>query len=84
MDPLYDQSLRIGHAVATSRPIELLDQLSQGEKTVQTLAEQSVGDVAHPSWRASMANVVAGGPNDCGPGVGTRQPQRNGTRPGHG
>jgi len=40
-DPLYAQFARIGHAVASPRRIELLDLLSQGEKTVETLAEQS-------------------------------------------
>lgn len=40
-DPLYAQFARIGTAVASPRRIELLDLLSQGEKTVETLAEQS-------------------------------------------
>jgi rhodanese-related sulfurtransferase len=40
-DPLYAQFARIGHAVASPRRLELLDLLSQGEKTVETLAEQS-------------------------------------------
>ncbi len=40
-DPLYAQFARIGHAVASPKRLELLDLLSQGEKTVETLAEQS-------------------------------------------
>ena len=40
-DALYEQFARIGHAVSTPKRVELLDLLSQGEKTVETLAEQS-------------------------------------------
>lgn len=40
-DPLYTQFARIGHAVASPKRLELLDLLSQGEKTVETLAEQA-------------------------------------------
>jgi rhodanese-related sulfurtransferase/DNA-binding transcriptional ArsR family regulator len=40
-DPLYAQFARIGNAVASPRRIELLDLLSQGEKTVEMLADQS-------------------------------------------
>ena len=40
-DPLYAQFARIGHAVASPKRIELLDLLSQGERTVERLAEQS-------------------------------------------
>jgi rhodanese-related sulfurtransferase len=40
-DPLYEQFARIGNAVASPKRIELLDLLSQGEKTVEALAEQS-------------------------------------------
>ena len=39
-DALYAQFARIGHAVASPKRIELLDLLSQGEKTVEQLAEQ--------------------------------------------
>ena len=38
-DALYTQFARIGHAVASPKRIELLDVLSQGEKTVESLAE---------------------------------------------
>lgn len=37
-DPLYAQFARIGHAVSSPRRIELLDLLSQGEKSVEELA----------------------------------------------
>ena len=40
-DPLYAQFAHIGHAVASPKRIELLDLLAQGEKTVETLGEQS-------------------------------------------
>jgi rhodanese-related sulfurtransferase len=40
-DPLYAQFARIGHAVSSPKRLELLDLLSQAEKTVETLAEQS-------------------------------------------
>lgn len=38
-DALYAQFARIGHALASPKRIELLDLLSQGEKTVEALAE---------------------------------------------
>jgi rhodanese-related sulfurtransferase len=40
-DPLYAQFARIGHAVSSPKRLELLDLLSQGEKSVETLAVQS-------------------------------------------
>jgi rhodanese-related sulfurtransferase len=40
-DPLYAQFARIGHAVSSPKRIELLDLLSQGEKTVEQLATQA-------------------------------------------
>jgi rhodanese-related sulfurtransferase len=48
-DPLYTQFARIGHAVASPKRIELLDLLSQGEKTVEELAEQSAASVKNTS-----------------------------------
>ena len=48
-DPLYAQFARIGHAVASPKRIELLDLLSQGEKTVEQLAEQSATPVKNTS-----------------------------------
>jgi rhodanese-related sulfurtransferase len=48
-DPLYAQFARIGHAVASPKRIELLDLLSQGEKTVEQLAEQSAASVKNTS-----------------------------------
>lgn len=48
-DPLYAQFARIGHAVASPKRIELLDLLSQGEKTVEQLAEQSGASVKNTS-----------------------------------
>jgi rhodanese-related sulfurtransferase/DNA-binding transcriptional ArsR family regulator len=48
-DPLYAQFARIGHAVSAPKRLELLDLLAQGEKTVETLAEQSATPVKNTS-----------------------------------
>lgn len=48
-DALYAQFARIGDALASPRRIELLDLLSQGEKTVETLAEQIATPVKNTS-----------------------------------
>ncbi|HUF25564.1 MAG TPA: metalloregulator ArsR/SmtB family transcription factor [Gemmatimonadaceae bacterium] len=48
-DPLYAQFARIGHAFAAPRRIELLDLLSQGEKTVEQLAEHSATPIKNTS-----------------------------------
>jgi rhodanese-related sulfurtransferase len=48
-DPLYAQFARIGHAVSAPKRIELLDLLGQGEKTVETLAEQTATPVKNTS-----------------------------------
>lgn len=48
-DPLYTQFARIGHAVAAPKRIELLDLLSQGEKTVEELAEASSTPIKNTS-----------------------------------
>ncbi|MGQ0702217.1 MAG: ArsR/SmtB family transcription factor [Gemmatimonadales bacterium] len=48
-DPLYAQFARIGHALASPVRIELLDLLSQGEKTVEALAEQANASLKNTS-----------------------------------
>jgi len=48
-DPLYAQFARIGHAVASPVRLELLDLLAQGEKTVETLAEQAGAGIKNAS-----------------------------------
>src|SRR5437899_5557299 len=48
-DALYAQFARIGHALASPKRIELLDLLGQGEKTVETLAEQIATPVKNTS-----------------------------------
>jgi len=48
-DPLYAQFARIGHAVASPKRLELLDLLSQGEKTVEALAEQAATPIKNTS-----------------------------------
>lgn len=48
-DQLYGQFARIGHALSSPKRIELLDLLGQGEKTVETLAEQLATPVKNTS-----------------------------------
>jgi rhodanese-related sulfurtransferase/DNA-binding transcriptional ArsR family regulator len=48
-DSLYAQFARLGHALSTPRRLELLDLLSQGEKTVEQLAEQSATPLKNTS-----------------------------------
>jgi rhodanese-related sulfurtransferase/DNA-binding transcriptional ArsR family regulator len=46
---LYAQFARLGHAVAAPKRLELLDLLSQGEKTVEQLAQQSATPLKNTS-----------------------------------
>jgi rhodanese-related sulfurtransferase len=48
-DALYQQFARIGHALSGPKRIELLDLLSQGEKTVEQLAEQIATPIKNTS-----------------------------------
>lgn len=48
-DPLYAQFALIGQAVASPVRLELLDLLAQGEKTVESLAEQSTAGIKNVS-----------------------------------
>jgi rhodanese-related sulfurtransferase len=48
-DTLYAQFARLGHAVSTPRRLELLDLMSQGEKTVEQLAEHSATPIKNTS-----------------------------------
>jgi len=48
-DTLYAQFARIGHALASPKRIELLDLLSQGERTVEALAEQVATPIKNTS-----------------------------------
>ena len=48
-DALYIHFARIGHAVSSPKRLELLDLLSQGEKTVEQLAEQTATEVKNTS-----------------------------------
>jgi rhodanese-related sulfurtransferase len=48
-DALYAQFARIGHAVSSPKRLELLDLLSQGEKTVEQLAEQTATGLKNTS-----------------------------------
>lgn len=48
-DHVYDQFARVGKALASPRRLELLDLLSQGPKTVETLAQEIATSVANVS-----------------------------------
>jgi rhodanese-related sulfurtransferase len=48
-DALYAQFARIGQAVSSPKRLELLDLLSQGEKTVEQLAEQTATGLKNTS-----------------------------------
>src|SRR5512146_3109568 len=48
-DALYAQFARVGHALGSPKRIELLDLLGQGEKTVETLAEQIATPIKNTS-----------------------------------
>ena len=48
-DALYDQFARIGHALASPRRLEMLDLLSQGEKTVDALSEDTATPLKNTS-----------------------------------
>ena len=48
-DALYAEFARLGKALASPKRIELLDLLSQGEKTVETLAESSATPIKSTS-----------------------------------
>jgi rhodanese-related sulfurtransferase len=48
-DALYQQFARIGHALSSPKRIELLDLLSQGERTVEQLAEQIATPIKNTS-----------------------------------
>lgn len=48
-DPLYTHFARVGHAVASPTRLELLDLVSQGEMTVERLADQAHSSVKNTS-----------------------------------
>jgi len=48
-DALYEQHARLGRAVSSPKRLEVLDLLSQGDKTVETLADQSSTPVKNTS-----------------------------------
>ena len=48
-DSLYAQFARLGHAISTPKRLEMLDLLTQGEKTVEQLAEQSATPLKNTS-----------------------------------
>lgn len=48
-DALYAQFARIGHALSSPKRIELLNLLGQGEKTVETLADQVATPIKNTS-----------------------------------
>ncbi len=61
-DAIYDQFARIGKAVSSPRRLELLDLLCQGERTVETLANEAGLTVANTSQHLQVlhgARLVA-------------------------
>src|SRR5262249_14595791 len=48
-DALYGQFARIGHALASPKRIELLDLLGQGERTVESLADETATAIKNAS-----------------------------------
>ena len=48
-DALYAQFARIGHALASPKRIELLDLLGQGERTVESLADETATPIKNAS-----------------------------------
>jgi len=48
-DRLYDQLARVGAAVASPKRLELLDLLAQGERSVESVAEQASMTIANTS-----------------------------------
>ena len=48
-DAIYEQFARIGKAVASPKRLELLDLLCQGEKTVETLTQETGLSLANAS-----------------------------------
>jgi len=57
-DPLYAQFARIGHAVSAPKRIELLDLLSQAEKTVEQLADESSTPIKNTSAHLRVLRQV--------------------------
>ena len=55
---LYEEFARIGKAASSPRRLELLDLLSQGEKSVETLAEQAALTVKNTSAQLKVRNVT--------------------------
>ena len=48
-DRLYEQIARVGSAVASPKRLELLDLLAQGERSVESIAEQTSMSIANTS-----------------------------------
>ena len=55
---LYEEFARVGKAVASPRRLELLDLLSQGEKSVETLAEQASLGVKNASAQLKVLRAA--------------------------
>jgi rhodanese-related sulfurtransferase len=57
-DAVYEQFARIGKAVSAPKRLELLDLLSQGPRTVESLAEQAVLSVANASQHLQVLRAA--------------------------
>jgi rhodanese-related sulfurtransferase/DNA-binding transcriptional ArsR family regulator len=57
-DAIYEQFARIGKAVSAPKRLELLDLLSQGPRTVESLAEQAGVSVANASQHLQILRAA--------------------------
>ena len=57
-DIIYEQFARIGKAVSSSKRLELLDLLCQGERTVETLAREASLTVANASQHLQVLRAA--------------------------
>jgi rhodanese-related sulfurtransferase len=57
-DAIYEQFARIGKAVSSSKRLELLDLLCQGERTVEVLAKESSLTVANASQHLQVLRAT--------------------------
>ncbi len=57
-DKLYGQFARLGQALSSPKRLELLDLLCQSEKTVETMAEQTIMSVANTSQHLQVLRAA--------------------------
>jgi rhodanese-related sulfurtransferase len=55
---MYEQFARIGKAVSSPKRLELLDLLSQGERTVEVLAKEAMTNITNASWHLQVLRAA--------------------------